>query len=111
MAIGGPQLKGLQVLVLAPPSERARALACHLGSVESWDCKQVHTAEDLRSALDTGTWDAVVYAHDPSAPDAEARLRSAVADAGQRPLIVVGEDPGGSAVAAMFRLGAADFAA
>ncbi len=76
----------------------------------SWACKQVATAEDLRATLDDGTWDAIVCGHDPAALDAEARLRAVISEARQRPVIVVGEDPGGAGVAAILRLGAADFA-
>ena len=110
MAKGGPQLNGLQVLLLAPPSERARALACHLRSVPRWVCQHIASHEDLRASLSEGTWDAVVLGHDPAASDPEDRLSAVIGEAGRRPVIVFGDDPGGSAVAAMLRLGAADFA-
>src|SRR5579863_5601744 len=110
MAIGGPTLKGLQVLVVAPPSKRARALTRHLASRSSWASDRIDAADELPRALRDGTWEAVVLEHDTAAADADERLRSVIADAGQRPVIVVGGDPGGSAVAQMLRLGAADFA-
>ena len=110
MPNGGPQLKGLKVLVVAPLSERAQALTRHLASMSSWACEQASTTDGLRQLLRDGTWDAVVLEHEPEWTDAEARVRGVVREAGQRPVIVVGQDLGGSEVAAALRLGAADFA-
>lgn len=110
MAKGGPKLKGLKVLVVAPPSKRARALTRHLASVPSWASRQITDPEELRGILRDGTWDAVLLQHDPASPDAEAQLHAVVGEAGQRPVIAVGDDPGGPAVAAVLRAGAADFA-
>jgi diguanylate cyclase (GGDEF)-like protein/PAS domain S-box-containing protein len=110
MANGGPKLKGLQVLVVAPPSKRARALTRHLASMSSWASKHIADIEEVPGVLRDGTWHAVVLEHNPAWTDAESQLRSVIIDAGQRPVIVVGDDPGGSAVARMLRLGAADFA-
>jgi diguanylate cyclase (GGDEF)-like protein/PAS domain S-box-containing protein len=110
MPNGGPQLKGLKVLVVAPLSERSQALTRHLSGMSSWACEQVPTTDGLRQLLSDGTWDAVILEHDPAWPDAEERLRGVVREAGQRPVIVVGEELAGSEVAAALRLGAADFA-
>jgi diguanylate cyclase (GGDEF)-like protein/PAS domain S-box-containing protein len=110
MPNGGPQLKGLKVLVVAPLSERALALTRHLASMSSWACEQVSTTDGLRQLLRDGAWDAVILEHEPAEPDAESRVRGVVREAGQRPVIVVGQDLGGAEVAAALRLGAADFA-
>ncbi len=110
MAKGGPQLKGLKVLVVAPLSERARAVTRHLASMSSWACEQVANSEGLRELLSAGTWDAVILEHEPRRPDAHERLRLVIREAGQRPVVIVGENLGGAEVAAALRLGAADFA-
>jgi diguanylate cyclase (GGDEF)-like protein/PAS domain S-box-containing protein len=110
MAKGGPQLKGLKVLVVAPLSERAQALARHLASMSSWACEQVESSAGLRQLLRGGTWDAVILEHDPTAPEAQEELRLVVREAGQRPVVVVGNDLSGTEVAALMRAGAADFA-
>lgn len=110
MAKGGPQLKGLKVLVVAPLSERAQELTRHLASMSSWASEQIPTPETLGARLRDGTWDAVVIERDP-APSADREwLLPVVREAGQRPVIVVGDEQDGSTVAAMLRLGAADFA-
>jgi diguanylate cyclase (GGDEF)-like protein/PAS domain S-box-containing protein len=110
MAKGGPQLKGLKLLVVAPPSERAAALTRHLASLSSWACQQVDTAAGLRQLLREGAWDAVLLEHEPTRPEAKEQLRRVVREAGQRPVIVVGDELGGAEVAAALRTGAADFA-
>ncbi len=110
MAKGGPQLKGLKVLVIAPLSERAQAVTRHLASISSWACEQVDTTDGLRQLLSAGTWDTLILEHEPAWPRAQERLRLVVREAGQRPVIVVGEDLGAAEVAATLRLGAADFA-
>ncbi|MDE3130163.1 MAG: EAL domain-containing protein [Acidobacteriota bacterium] len=111
MAKGGPQLRGLRVLVVAPPSARAHALTRQLASVPNWAAEQIPEADQLRAALHQGAWDAVVVAHDPSARAARARLDAVIAQAGRRPVVVVvAEALSGSEVAALLRSGAADFA-
>jgi diguanylate cyclase (GGDEF)-like protein/PAS domain S-box-containing protein len=110
MANGGPQLKGLKALVVAPLSERAQAVTRHLAAMSSWACEQVDSSDGLRELLRDGTWDTVILEHDPSMPEAHELLRLVVREAGQRPVVVVGEDLSGAEVAAALRLGAADFA-
>jgi len=110
MANGGPQIKGLKVLVVAPLSERVQALARHLASISSWACERVDADDGLRGLLSEGVWDALILEHDPARPDAHEQLRAVVREAGQRPVIAVGEELAGSDVAALLRAGAADFA-
>lgn len=98
------------MLVVAPRSARAHALTRHLASLSSWACEQVDTIDGLRQLLHEGAWDALILEHEPSAPAAQEQLRLVVREAGQRPVIVVGEDLGGSEVALLLRSGAADFA-
>jgi diguanylate cyclase (GGDEF)-like protein/PAS domain S-box-containing protein len=100
----------LKVLVVAPLSERAQALTRHLASVSSWACERIETTGGLRPLLGDGAWDAVILEHDPAGTDAQERLRLVVREAGQRPVIAVAEELGGSEVAALLRAGAADFA-
>ena len=110
MAIGGPGLTGLHVLIAAPLSERADALGRHLASVSSWVCEQISVSDDLPAALRADAWDAVVLEHDASTLESNERVRTVVAEAGRCPVIVVCEDVPGSEVAALLRSGAAGFA-
>src|ERR1700739_2273568 len=98
MAIGGPGLTGLHVLIAAPLSERADALGRHLASVSSWVCEQIPVSDDLPAALRADAWDAVVLEHDASTPESNERVRKVVAEAGRCPVIVVCEDLPGSEV-------------
>jgi diguanylate cyclase (GGDEF)-like protein/PAS domain S-box-containing protein len=97
------------VLLVAPPSACLQALREHIVSLPGSAADRIDDASTLAQALIDGSWDAIVFEHDPAQPDADALLRSVVALSGERPVVVVADEIGARATAAALRAGAADF--
>jgi diguanylate cyclase (GGDEF)-like protein/PAS domain S-box-containing protein len=72
--------------------------------------ERIDSASILSQTLLEGSWDVVVFEHEPGRPDADALLRAVVENSGERPVIVIADEIGGANVAAALRTGAADFA-
>jgi diguanylate cyclase (GGDEF)-like protein/PAS domain S-box-containing protein len=98
------------VLVVAPSSECADALQQRFATLPGAVATRIHPASALHQALQDGSWDAVVFEHDPLLPDAEATLRLVVEQAGERPVVAIADEIGATDVATVLRTGAADFA-
>jgi diguanylate cyclase (GGDEF)-like protein/PAS domain S-box-containing protein len=107
---GGPQLKGPRVLLVAPRSPSLETLCEHLAALPGSAADRIDDVSALTHALIDGSWDAVVFEHDPASLNADALLQAVVDCAGERPVVVVADEIGARAAAAALRAGAADFA-